>query len=199
MTNFEDKISLMIPAYLRGDLSPSEMEQVESIAAKNPEIAADIEFQKNLKANLKAKQDSFEPGELGWARLSKAMKQTDFGENKIVEPPKFWRYTAAILAVAAIGQAGVLAAFTMNKDEAPQYITVSDELRTSNVIKIGLHPDSTTKTLTETLHLVDGTIIQGPSSLGLYQVQFKSETVCLEAIDRLKALDAIIDTITPCE
>jgi len=75
MTHLEDKISLMIPAYLRGELSEAERLEVETSAAENPAIAADIEFQKNLKDALKPDEAAFKPGELDWARLSKSMEQ----------------------------------------------------------------------------------------------------------------------------
>jgi len=120
MTTFKDEMSLKIPAYLRGDLSDTERQELESYAAENAEFSADIEFQKQLKSAIKDSHDGFVPGEMGWARLSKAMKAessdlsssghndqivaTDMVDDKS-KAPKFWRYAAAILAVAVIGQA----------------------------------------------------------------------------------------------
>jgi len=76
---------------------------VESCAAENPAIAADIEFQKNLKDALKPDEAAFKPGELDWARLSKSMEQEgQVPEYAAQKKPQFWRYAAAILAVAAI-------------------------------------------------------------------------------------------------
>jgi len=60
--NIEDKTSLMIPAYLRGELSEPERQEIERLASENPRIAADIELQKNLKRALSKEEGAFEPG-----------------------------------------------------------------------------------------------------------------------------------------
>jgi len=199
MTSFEDKISLMIPAYLRGELSESDRKEVETLAAKNPEIAADIEFQKNLKSALAKDENAYEPGDLGWARLSKAMENSDEGPNEAAKKPKFWRYAAAVLAVAVIGQAGVLGSMAFNKGQDAQYVTVSETSKAADTIKLGLHKELTVNQLTQILQLVDGSIIAGPSALGLYQVQFKSGSECLTAIDSLQKQRDVVDTVTSCE
>jgi len=199
MTSFEDKISLMIPAYLRGELSESERKEVEILAARNPEIAADIEFQKNLKLALAKDENAYEPGDLGWAILSKAMENSDEGPNEAAKKPKFWRYAAAVLAVAVIGQAGVLGSMAFNKGQDAQYVTVSETSKAADTIKLGLHKELTVNQLTQILQLVDGSIIAGPSALGLYQVQFKSGSECLTAIDSLQKQRDVVDTVTSCE
>ncbi|MEP3891004.1 MAG: zf-HC2 domain-containing protein [Hellea sp.] len=199
MTSFEDKVSLMIPAYLRGELSGPERREVETFAAKNPTIAADIAFQKNLKSALKPDEDRFEPGELGWARLSKGMRQEEPVLGEATSKPKFWRYAAAILAVAAIGQAGVLGSIAFRGNDAAQYRTASESPVQAYTIKLGFNPNVTEGQLAETLRSVDAAIIAGPSSLGLYDIQFKSEIACMKGADVFKTNRDIIDTVTACE
>jgi len=121
MMSFNDKISLMIPAYLRGELSEEDRQQVEKLAAENPDIAADIEFQRNIKLALSKDENTYEPGDLGWAKLSKAMQS------------------------------------------------------------------------------VSGVIIDGPSSLGLYQVEFASKSDCLNAAERFQTQRDIIETVSACD
>jgi len=199
MTNIEDKISLMIPAYLRGELSEADRQEIENLAAQNPEIAADIEFQKNLKSALTEDENAYEPGDLGWAKLSKAMKQSDDMSRKNETQPKFWRYAAAILAVAAIGQAGVLGSLAFDKGHDAQYVTASEASKTAYTAKVGFNVEIQVNQLTQALQSVDGNIIAGPSSLGLYHLQFKSESACLAAIDTLQANTVLVDTVSSCE
>jgi len=199
MTNFEDKISLMIPAYLRGELSEAERREVEIQAAKNPAIAADIEFQKNLKSALKPDGNAFEPGDLGWARLSKAIDQEETVLEDMASKPKFWRYAAAILAVAAVGQAGVLGSMAFKDDDSAQYRTASETLVKVHTAKLGFNPDIAESQLTETLLSLEATITAGPSSLGLYTVQFKSKSDCMAAVDVLDTKKNIVDTVSACE
>jgi len=200
MSSIEDKISLMIPAYLRGELSEEERQEVETHAAKNPEIAADIEFQRNLKASLTKDEAAYEPGDLGWARLSKAMEDSEQSGDSSKTQPKFWRYTAAILAVAAIGQAGVLSSLAFNKGQDAQYVTAS-ETPTGKTYstKVAFDTELTMNKLTESLQTVDGVIIEGPSSLGLYKVRFESETACQKAIESFQIWSNIVETVSSCE
>lgn len=200
MTSIEDKISLMIPAYLRGDLTDVERREVEMAAAANASVAADIKFQKNLKSGLKSDEDGFAPGELGWAKLSKAINQEDAALEKVATEPRFWKYATAILAVATIGQAGVLGAVASKDDVAAQYTTVSEfPSQIFATSKVGFIPEVTESQLTESLLFVDATIVAGPSSLGLYKVQFESKSACMRALDVFETQKSIVDTFSACE
>lgn len=199
MTRIEDEISMMIPAYLRGELSDSARKEIEGLAAKNPEIAADIEFQKNLKSALTQDDNAYEPGDLGWARLSKAIESSEEAKTETTSEPKFWRYAAAILAVAAIGQAGVLGSIGFKKEQSAQYVTVSETSNAADTFKLGLDEQLTVSQLTEALQSTEGRIISGPSSLGLYEVQFESESACLTAIETFQKRTDLVDTVSACE
>lgn len=200
MKNLEDKISLMIPAYLRGDLSEAERLEVETCAAENPAIAADIEFQKNLKDALKPDEAAFKPGELDWARLSKSMEQEgQVPEYAAQKKPQFWRYAAAILAVAAIGQAGVLGSMAFKGDTSAQYQTASEQPVQSFKTKLGFNPSVTESELREALLSHEASIVAGPSSLGLYDIQFSSKASCMSALKAFKARKDIVDTVSNCE
>jgi anti-sigma factor RsiW len=200
MTSFEDRISLMVPAYLRGDLSAAENREIEAAAANNPSVAADIEFQRNLKSSLGSDGDFFESGELGWARLSKAIKQEGVVSQPVTQKPQFWKYAAAVLAVAAIGQAGVLGSIASKDGDVAQYKTVSENANPNfATAKLGFAPDVTAKRLTETLLSLNGSIVAGPSSLGLYEVQFKSKSACTAALETLQSHQSMIETISACE
>jgi anti-sigma-K factor RskA len=198
MADFTDKISLMIPAYLQGKLSDEESLQIEELAAQDPAIAADIEFQRNLKSALKPDNNEFEQGELGWARLSKAMEAPSIAANDHSAKPKFWKYAAAILAVAAIGQAGILGSLALNDTQNEQYLTVSEGAMDAHTVKVGFYADVTERQLTEVLQSVEAKIVAGPSSLGLYDVQFYSKGACLRASEAFRETEKLIDNISAC-
>lgn len=200
MTSVEDKISLMIPAYLRGELSERERIEIESYAAKNPTVAADIEFQRNLKSGLQTNSDDFEPGDLGWARLSKAMQNSNNVASETKTKPVIWRSAAAVLAVAVVGQAGVIGTMVASNDAAtPQYVTVSDVPKQLNMVKIGFNPQVTELQLRKSLHEAEATIVAGPSSLGLYDIQFKSAEACVGGVTTLTLNSSIVETVSSCE
>jgi len=196
----EEQISLLIPAYLRGELTDSERQHVEKHAAENPEIAADIEFQKALKSALSPDQGDFTADETGWARLSNAMDSDS--DLAVKTTPNYWRYAAAILAVCTIAQGGLLSTKALDKDrdvQAAQYVTVSEAPETAISAKFGFKSDALTADLTRSLQAVDGIVIDGPSSLGLYRVGFKSEKACLTAVEKLAKEPSIVETVSACE
>jgi anti-sigma-K factor RskA len=203
MKTIEDKIALMIPAYLRGELSEEERQEIETLAEKNPEVAADIAFQRNIKAALAKDENAFEPGDLGWAKLSKAMQESDISEaraNMSTSEPKFWRYAAAILAVAAVGQAGLLSAFAINKKDDVQYVTASESSDVNAYsTRVAFGSEVKMSELTQALQSVNGVIVKGPSSLGLYQVQFETKTACEAAVANAQLWSEIVETVSNCE
>jgi len=210
--NIEDKTSLMIPAYLRGELSEPERQEIERLASENPRIAADIELQKNLKRALSKEEGAFEPGPLDWSRLSKAMNASDTesihihrsaaNDTHLTSKTQYWRYAAILLGVATIGQAGLLGSQMLHQDKdelSAQYVAVSEPPTPHISAKFGFKSDVSAAELTQALQKVEGTIIDGPSSLGLYQVEFKSNQACLVAVDTLKDTANIVETVSGCE
>ncbi len=206
MDRFEDKISAMIPDYLNGHLSEADRKLVEDSAANNSVIAADLEFQSRLKDAVKTPRDEFEPGDLDWARLSKAMtaepQNLSLGMSDVANDragtPKFWRYAAVLLAVLAIGQAGVLGSIAINESSEPQYVTVSEAVTSSYSSKVGFVDNLTVKEMNEIVFLVGGNIISGPSALGLYDIDFSSKEACDEAYKMLQLRAEKIETISLC-
>jgi len=127
--NQRDYFSLLIPAYLRGGLDSEEVAELEAAAKLDPEIAADIELQRNLKEIITLSEEK--PAKDGWDKLQAAMgadvplqqKSTpslalvssqekveetkgvaaaNSNEAKGVNP--FWRIAAVALAVVGVTQ-----------------------------------------------------------------------------------------------
>jgi len=207
MTDFEDKIGLEIPAYLRGELSPADMQRIEALAAKNPEIAADIEFQRNLMNAVKAGSTGESLGDFGWARLSQAMNEDsaavdeilapNVSNDNVAQPMKFWRIAAAALAVVALGQAGFIASQTGDQGDEARYVTVSEAPFIG--VDIAFTNDASQMHVTELLQDVDGEFVSGPSGLGLYKVKFASKEACLAAVKAFNAADKVIETSSNCK
>lgn len=195
----EDRISLLIPAYLRGELSDSDRREVETLSKQNPAIAADIEFQKNLKQALSENKNDFASGELGWARLSKAIEESQPEQTKTKSQPAYWRYAAIALAVIAVGQTGLLSSLMVQDNPGSQYMPVSEPGTALNTAKIGFAQDTLTHDVTAALRSVNGTIISGPSSLGLYEVKFETIAACQTASEKLQSEPFIASMISDCE
>lgn len=197
MTDFNDEISLLIPAYLRGELSAADMEKVETAAANHSEIRADLEFQKQLRETLQSENSLQASDELGWARLSRAMDEAEETSKKTpaiaaevandgrAPRSKFWMGATAALALLAIGQFGVMAKIQSSDQDQAKYTLVTE---TTDQVRAKIAPLANIRVedLNKILNAVEGQIVSGPSAVGLYDIQFETEDACLSAISKIQ-------------
>ena len=222
--NRRDYFSLMIPAYLRGDLDSEKVVELEAAAKRDLEIAADIELQRNLMDVVTLSDET--PAEDGWEKLQAAMRsdisqqpknasslalvssQDKAGEIKGVlaansnEPRgvnPFWRIAAVALAIVGLTQFSLSGA---DSDASSNlYLTASEAGHVPNAtLKLGFSDMALLSDMTDILEEVDGKIINGPSALGLYSVTFKTSELCLGAHAKLSRpnLSLDVETISEC-
>ena len=204
MSDENQEMSLKIPAYLRGELSLSDANEIESLAESDPSFAAEIEFQRSVSNALKSEPSDFTPGDMGWARLSKDMNAPERNlrdiDNQKASPSNFWKYAAACFAVAAVGQAGVLANLAVKgKNDDARYLPVSQAVNTSHISTVGTVNTARHDNFTQLLIETKGQIIKGPSALGLYQVKFETRSECRAAVLIFETRTNIIETASLCE
>lgn len=230
MDNHIDNWILKIPAYLRGELSDAERQELKQAAELNPAIADEITFQQNLRL---AVPEVDLPTD-GWNKLQAAMR-AESSEAKAevkhasplklvssTERPKvvsnareienqaansntpsgvnpFWRIAAAVLAVVGIGQAGLLAVSGGETKEV--YLTASEPAIEMATFQIGFADDALVRDISDALTAVNGTVIDGPSALGLYRVAFSEAEACKAARMELSENPPpkLIETVSACE
>lgn len=223
--NQRDYFSLLIPAYLRGDLASEKVLELEAAAKLDPEIAADIELQRNLREFITLSEEK--PAEDGWEKLQAAMaaavppqqESTPSlalvpSQDKVEEPrnlmaansnePKgvnpFWRIAAIALAIVGVTQIS----FSGANSESPSnlYLTASEAGHTPNAtLKLGFAETALLSDMTDILGQTGGKIINGPSALGLYSVTFETSEACLSAYVKLSSAELPLDveTLSACE
>jgi hypothetical protein len=223
--NQRDYFSLLIPAYLRGDLEPEKVLELEAAAKRDPEIAADIDLQRNIKEVVTLSDEMSAEG--GWEKLQAAMRSeitetpknapslalvsseneatetkrvlaANSNEHKGVSP--FWRIAAVALAIVGVTQFSLSGA--NNETSRNLYLTASEAGHVPNAtLKLGFSQTAILSDLTDILAETGGKIINGPSALGLYSVTFESSESCLEAHAKLSRKDTSLDveTLSECE
>jgi len=186
MTDYNDEIALLIPAYLRGELSPEDMAKVEAAAAVDPSIKADLSFQKNLRETLQSDQPSLHSTELDWARFSKRLDDLEGAESsplkdlpavandRPVKHSRFWMGATAAMALLALGQFGLL-------HQRNTTVSIAKDVRVD--------------TLGSKLRTLKGQIVSGPSALGLFDLQFETQADCESALPELRD---IMETVSNC-
>ncbi len=184
MNHFND-ISLMLPDYITGRLSQADHDIVEAAIKENPELASELEFQRHISRAVKSENSVNPPGELGWARLSKDIKKNSkaaenpIAANDSLKSRPFWRYAAAILAVAVIGQSAFIASEFSNHSDA-RYYPVS-AATDSYIINVKFKDTALQSDITALIKEVKGNIISGPTQQGIYSVDFKTFAIRAEA------------------
>jgi len=184
MTDYNDEISLLIPAYLRRELSPADMAKVEAAAAVDPSVKADLNFQRALRETLQSDQPAASSSELGWARLSRRLDALETeGDQDMVPMPvaandeplkrsRFWKYATAALAILVVGQFGFMKHLDANETVDEKYTPLGSVLKS-----------------------LDGQIISGPSAIGLFDLQFETRTACEAALPQLRD---IMESVSNC-
>ncbi|MEL6687502.1 MAG: hypothetical protein AAFP97_07755 [Pseudomonadota bacterium] len=207
MTDYQDRLSLMIPASLRGELTPEDQAELDAAIAINPTLEKDFEFQKKLRDELQAQKTPV-TNELGWARLSRSIdaienqKTADDGVDQGVyaapandsSRERFWKRAAVALTLVCVAQLSLLGLNLGGSDSEVRYEPVT-ETSPLGQLKIALKPGLETEALTQVLQDRKGQIVSGPSALGLYTISFSSMEECSEAT---AFLEDISESVTSC-
>ena len=199
----EETFSLLIPRYLREELSAAQTADFEAYLGENPDFEADIEFQRNLMA---ARDNVPEASslEFGWARLSRSIDnlepQTPEISNTETKPENasifggMWKVAAIALACISIGQAF----YITNSDAHKQYQLASEQEAPGVSLQLSFKADANFTQLSELLTQHNSQIISGPSTLGIYTLSFTDKENCLSMISTLTSKESLVDTYTSC-
>lgn len=155
----------LLPWYVNGTLSESEREQLEHEMAKNPELQQEMLWLQQLQNALKQQDAPAPPGELGWMRLRKEIRQ-DKSAN--------WRRFGIGAATAATILFSVQLGMMMNKPD-PAIEVMSGSMSTQALehhwqLQIAFKADTTAEQIQTLLYEINARIIDGPSAVGLYRV-----------------------------
>ena len=200
----EQTYSLLIPLYLRGELSADERTEFESYRDENPDFQADIEFQRNLMA---ARPDDNTPIdiEFGWAKLSRSIDALEAEESPsldrlAVDKPQntsvlgnMWKIAAVMLACLSVGQA----LYITNSDPS-EYQLASEKDADGVTLQVGFESSLSLNEISRFLVEHKSQIISGPGKLEIYTLSFSDMQRCESAIKALTSKEQFVDTYTSC-
>ena len=200
----EQTYSLLIPRYLRGELSADERTEFESYRDENPDFQADIEFQRNLMA---ARPDDNVPLDLefGWAKLSRSIDALEAEESPsldrlAVDKPQntsvlgnMWKIAAVMLACLSVGQA----LYITNSDPS-EYQLASEKDADGVTLQVGFESSLSLNEISRFLVEHKSQIISGPGKLEIYTLSFSDMQRCESAIKALTSKEQFVDTYTSC-
>lgn len=198
MTIEHDEMALLVPAYLRNELTAAERIDFERYRAENPTFEEEIAFQKAIKDAVGEDNSQGQVDELGWARLSSQMKKERATAMPAKARPNYWRVAAASLSILVVAQAALIGGQYLGAPE-DRYTPVTQVAAQSPTMKVGFQPAATEFALRALLQSVKGDIVSGPSALGFYEVAFSQASDCRLASEVFAAAVSVVKTKSDCE
>ena len=171
MTDTAKDLEQLLPFYANGTLEGSEKEAVEKRLQEDEAFRLELDYLKALRANIKAEEMGQSPGELGLARLHKAIDADESAGNrpKAANDNRFWRIAAiaATIALTFALSVQLYAPITGSDD----YVTASGTTKVEGpVFQIFFEAEGNQGAISTLLATEKLTIIEGPTEIGYYRV-----------------------------
>jgi anti-sigma-K factor RskA len=179
-----------IIAYVRGRLPADQAERLVAEAAGRPELAADIALARGIAAAVDAEAEVAAPGQLGWARISRALDAEARGGAR-ARPP-LWQLAAAAAVAVVVWQVAAVPLLT-GTGEGPGYEPVTEAPAAGFALSVAFAPDATEAAIRGLLQEVDANVSGGPTAIGLWQLNFASAEARDAGLARLSA-DPIVES-----
>lgn len=180
-------------------LSEAERLAFEQEMAQNPELAREAEFARRLHQQLRD-EPATPPGELGLARLQKAIRAEGREPSSGILPRKnFWKPVAiAACLMVAIQAAFLLGPEPWDQDTRVDLTPASGETDTAGPrLQIVFSPTATMADIQASILSVNGNIVAGPSALGIFRLQLPDNAAVEEAAERLGGYEFVDEVIAP--
>jgi hypothetical protein len=179
-------VEQLLPWLANETLEGEEALAVEALTKQSPAAAQDLEFMRGLRAQMKDAEAGNSPGQLGWRRLQQQIAR----ERGVAMRGTRWRQVAAIAAAVVILVQAVVIGHLWTQGPV---ITAGGEGAT---LQVRFAPTASETAIREMLQEIDGTIVDGPGSLGIYHVRIENaETdpaVAAKALETLRARSDIV-------
>ncbi len=184
-----DEISALLPFLANGTLEGTERAEVQDAVTHDPELAAELEALKAVRATIQA-EESYSPGEMGLARLMRDVDAETQAANAN-RRPLIWQIAAAILLALVVGQT-----VWQFIDSGPGGYQLAGD--TPPAFTAAFRGDVTEAELRSLLLEAGVEIVSGPSALGLYALAPLEGVTREEARAELEASD-LVETLETAE
>ena len=177
--------------YVRGRLPGEAAARIAAEAAARPELAAEIAMIRGVIAAFDEDASAPAPGELGWARLSRAL---DAEPRRAAAAPErrgaaLWPMAAAAAAAVLVWQLAAVPLLT-GPGQVPGYAPVT-EAPAGFTLSVAFAPEAREGEIRELLRAVGGRVSDGPSAVGLWQLSFPGAEARDAAMEALAAAPVV--------
>lgn len=180
------KAAELLPFYLNDTLSDEERSEVEAVLAEDEGLRQELALLSHIRDEIKADAPKFSPGELGLARLTRAIGDRKAPVRRRELGVMVASFGAAILAIGSIF-------YISTEDGDPRFVQAGAGAN-ARVLVVAFQPSARQREISQLLLAHDITIIDGPSAIGLYRIAVPSEREPGEILAVLRAATAIVES-----
>ncbi|MEM7693080.1 MAG: hypothetical protein AAF318_01405 [Pseudomonadota bacterium] len=177
---------------VRGRLSEAETERLNDAIRDDPALEAEYRLISAL--NTADPAPHAFPGELGWARLSKAIDNEPAQKS---QGPRvtLWQAAAGV-AVAVVAWQFTVAPLLV-QDAAPRYVTATGTSAPAGeaTLRVTIAPTASERTIRTLLRDAGAQIVDGPSAIGLYTLGFQTEDARTAGVGLFAASPTVITPV----
>ena len=178
---------------IRGRLPTDQAAQLEDALQSNAQLAAEHRLVSAL--NIAEHHSGQFPGELGWARLSRAIAQD--GQHSLWRRDvRTWQAAACVLVAVGTWQLAVAPWLASDANDPARFQTATGPANTLDAaatVRIGFAATATAEAIAALLRETNANIVDGPSALGLFTVAFDSDDQRTAALSRFAAEPSVIE------
>lgn len=181
-----ENIIELIPLYLNDRLSDSERKSVHQALRGDYFLLQEFTFLNLVKESIKG-ENLKSPGTLGWTKLKRKIKAQEKKTNSKESDQSdsnhniWWKKFAIAASFVFLLQTGYMVQQFSSPPENFQPLS-SGALK--NTVKIQFNGSASERDLRRLLFELRGTIVKGPSAVGIYHVHFENMTSAIVSLNK---------------
>ncbi|MCV6598651.1 MAG: hypothetical protein OIF40_16420 [Mangrovicoccus sp.] len=160
-------------AYMQDKLPADARRQFEAEIAADDQLAAEVAALRSARAEF-ARQDAAADLEAGWASLTEALDAERPVAANTNRPVKLSLAQAAGLVLASVMLWQLAAVPVLDRIRTEGYAPVT-EAASGPILQVMFAGSAEMGDISEVLRSFDGSILDGPSAMGVYRISFPSE------------------------
>jgi hypothetical protein len=184
----------LLPFWVNGSLEGAERAEVEKALAGSAGLRAEVAELQALRQNMRADAVSGGPGDLGLARLMRAIDAETAPRAVSGGRSDMGRLAASVAVAAVMSSLLTYGVMQSGQTDAPVYEQASGEDPGAALI-VTFQPESTEAAISALLREKGLVIVDGPSAIGLYRIGLPVDMTGDDAARYLTAATSIIATV----
>lgn len=179
--------------YLQNRLDPTARDRFEATMADDTSLAAEVDLMRSVRADL-ANGPKHENADAVWDKISATINTAPQAANEN-RPP--WMQVLQYAAVALLAVASWQFAVVPRIADTPDVFRTASEASDAVVLQVKFADSATIAQIGAVLAEINGTISDGPSTLGIVRVSFADEGVRQQAFETLTERSALVEFVQP--